>query len=568
MSKNTNFALQNLLQKRKHAHRASVKHPDNADLRQRFRDLRRQGVALNKQLRSKYYQGEFHAARSSPRQHWKILNKLLGRHHVQATLPVEVADLTTTFKNLVTDVHFTSPLQCPFGPAPCDSMSTPTVSASQTEVLPAKGGVLGSFTSFTSPSANVILPLFQSLPAGKATGPDGIPPAVLKLCAEELADPASQLFSESLATGHFPSMYKSAHVIPVFKKGDKSDPCNYRPVSILPASSKLLERLVLNQVKTFIKDNSDLCILPPQQFAYRNQHSCEDALALCINNWQIALDNGLFTGVVFLDLSKAFDSVAHHSLLLDLQACGFGGDVLHWFTAYLGERQQCVRAPNMPAGECYACTQGVPQGSVLGPLLFTIYIRSLPHVLRFATCSLYADDICLYVSGKDVQDVMQKLESDLVRVQKFLTNKGLQLNETKTQFLMIRKKTSTSPPPLQLSSLTVSPSESVKYLGLVIDEFLSFSTHVDSLTSRVYAKLKAFRRVRNSLNVRARRTFYISFIQSMLEYASNAYVHCLHTATYDKLIKLSKRAQRYVFGYPHRAHTSPIRSRQSLSHSS
>ena len=287
-----------------------------------------------------------------------------------------------------------------------------------------------------------MLPLFQSVDPGKATGPDGIPPSLLKLCADELAEPTSQLFSESLETGQFPTSYKSAHVIPIPKKGDKSLASNYRPVSILPTSSKLLERIVLQQVKLHIKNNPDLCILPPQQFAYRSCHSCEDALALCINNWHLALDKRLFTGVVMLDLSKAFDSVAHQSLLLDLQACGFGDDILTWFTSYLSGREQSVHAPNMIPGHQYPCSRGVPQGSVLGPLLFNIYIRSLPSVLQYSTCSLYADDICLYVSGTSMSDIISKLESDVERVRLFLADRGLKLNELKTVFLMIRKKSS------------------------------------------------------------------------------------------------------------------------------
>ena len=308
---------------------------------------------------------------------------------------------------------------------------------------------------------------------------------------------------------------------------------------------------MLRHLLSFIQlSNSDLQILPPQQFAYRRRHSCEDALSLCINNWHAALDKGLVTGVVLLDLSKAFDTVSHQSLLLDLQSCGLSGDILTWFTTYLAERSQSVVAPNLHPGHIYTSTRGVPQGSVLGPLLFTIFTRALPQVLRYATCSLYADDICLYVSGKDMDDVKKQLECDVESVSAFLKDKGLQLNETKTEYLMIRRDKALTPPSLNLPTLVIPPSSTARYLGLVIDEFLTFAPHVQLLTNRVYAKLKAFKRVRTLFDTRARRTFYISFIQSMLEYASNAYVHCLRAGVYEKLITLSKRAQRYVFGYP------------------
>lgn len=534
--------LRQLLQERKHLHRASVKHPGDPALRQRFRAVRKQGTDLNRRLRSAYYQDRFHAARCSPRQHWRILNLLLGRYHIPATLPVEVSELTSTFANQVTDQLFVHPLQCPSGPALQSALS--------------------AFSSFSAEETQHFL---QSVDSCKATGPDGLPPLLLKLCADELADPMSQLFSESLSTGHFPTAYKFASVVPVYKKGCKSTASNYRPISVLPVSSKLLERSVLQDIQAFTAQNPDLNVLPHQQFAYRRQHSCEDALSLCINNWHMALDKELVTGVVLLDLSKAFDSVPHELLLLDLQACGMGEEVLQWFTSYLSGRSQHVQAPNVEPGDSYMCTRGVPQGSVLGPLLFTIFLRDLPKVLTNGKCSIYADDICLYISGKDVYEVTRQLEQEIENVNKFLRDKGLHLNELKTEFLIIRKKSHIAPlPSLKLSTHTVSPSSSARYLGLIIDEYLTFTPHINCLSSRVFAKLKAFKRVRKSLDSRACRTFYISFIQSMLEYASNAYIHCLHTAQYQRLINLSKRAQRYVFGYPSRAHTDPIRKRHRL----
>ena len=174
-------------------------------------------------------------------------------------------------------------------------------------------------------------------------------------------------------------------------------------------------------------------------------------------------------------------------------------------------------------------------------------------------------DICLYVSGKDSREIVSKLETDVRRVSVYLQEKGLCLNELKTEFMFVHRKSATGTfPPLQLSTSTIQSSQSVRYLGLLIDEHLTFATHIRSLSARVYARLKVFKRVRNSLDARARRTFYVSFIQSMLEYASNAYVHSLNTEQYSQLIRISKRAQRYVFGYPARAHTAPIRNRHNL----
>ena len=157
---------------------------------------------------------------------------------------------------------------------------------------------------------------------------------------------------------------------PILKKGDSTQASNYRPISLLPVVSKVLERVVYEQLQAYIKTRP--AILPTQQFAYRKGHSCDDALSLHVNRWQRALDRGDTVAVAFLDLSKAFDCVRHDIFLVELFNCGLGHTVLKWSRSYLaGRKQQVISTPSAP-GPIYTCTQGVPQGSVLGPLLLSL----------------------------------------------------------------------------------------------------------------------------------------------------------------------------------------------------
>ena len=185
--------------------------------------------------------------------------------------------------------------------------------------------------------------------------------------------------------------------------------------------------------------------------------------------------------------------------------------------------------------------------------------------MSFETSSqLYADDTALYVADKNPETALTSLEDDILLVHQYFKSKGLTLNATKTQFLHIRTPATPCTRPLHVLGVAIPASSQAKYLGLVIDDHLSFKGQVAALRQKVGAKLSTFYRVRGQLTTRAKRTFYLSFIQSTLEYGSNAYVHCLHAAQYDALVKLGKRALRAVFGYPRDAHTAPILARFSL----
>jgi len=430
---------------------------------------------------------EFNGATRNPRAQWRILNHMLGRDRPRSSLPVEVSSLTRVFSNIVADPSRTAPLPIPFGPRCLNSLST-----------------------FKTVSIEAVCTLLKKLNTNKAHGPDGIPGFVLQSCADDLANSLQQLYNESLTSGHFPANFKLANVVPVFKKGSPTDANNYRPISLLSITSKILEQIVHDQLQAYIRATA-LPILPEEQFAYRRSHSCEDALSLCINSWQQELDRNRVVAVAILDMSKAFDSVRHSELLHDLHRCHIDGVVLRWLASYLSDRNQTITSHTSMPGAPYPAERGVPQGSVLGPLLFTLYIRDLPSQTTTSRSVLFADDINLYAAGE-----------------------------------------------LRVSSTMIPPSSQVKYLGIVVDEFLTFAAQVDHVRKKVSQKLLMASRIRHQLTERARRTFYLSFIQSTLEYASVSYVHCLSTGLYNAIEKLSRRALRIVFGFPSQCDVSII----------
>ena len=236
-----------------------------------------------------------------------------------------------------------------------------------------------------------VLDQLKNLDTNKALGPDGISPKLLKKAAKPISKILQYIFNLSIKTSKFPSAWKKANVVPIHKKGDKSVIDNYRPVSLLSVVAKVFERIVFKYVYNYFKDNF---VISVYQSGFLPGCSTVTQLLDVYHHFCRAVDEGKEIRVVFLDISKAFDKVWHAGLLHKLQLCGIGGELLRWFSSYLTDRQQrvVINGKNSNWGTIDA---GVPQVSVLGPLLFLIYINDLTHVIRYSKIRLFADDTCL-----------------------------------------------------------------------------------------------------------------------------------------------------------------------------
>ena len=383
-------------------------------------------------------------------------------------------------------------------------------------------------------------------------------PSILKNGGDAIAEYLTDIVNESLQTGNVPTVFKQAIISPLMKSGDPDLAANYRPVSLLPICAKVLERIVLDQITKFFADNG-IEHVPDSQFAYRRNHSCEDCLALAVNRWLSALDSNEYCGVIFADMSKAFDRVAHSALIQSLHDTGIRDVALNWFCSYLSDRIQTVRV-DQELGQSRPCSRGVPQGSVLGPVLFCIYIRDITPCFRFSQDQEYADDIAFYVRHSDCDTVLERLTADLAALDSYLTGKGLVLNPDKTQFLLLRRPTSPLPTTVSIScrNSTLYPAHTAKYLGLIVDEHLAFDAQVERVCIAVKQKVGAYKHARQNLNHRARRLFYLSIIQSTLEYASSAYINCLSHRSYNQLITASRTSLKRIFALDRRTPTETL----------
>ena len=242
--------------------------------------------------------------------------------------------------------------------------------------------------------------------------------------------------NQSLLTGIYPSDWKLAKVTPIFKNGSKTDLNNYRPISVIPAVAKIFEKIIYDQLYNYLSVND---LLTSCQSGFRSLHSTLTALLETSNNWCVNVDKGLLNGVIFIDLKKAFDTIDHEIILQKLAKYGVDQDALKLFKSYLANRlQRCNVNNHLSSTSPLNC--GVPQGSIIGPLLFLIYINDLPNCLNLGFSRMYADDTNVTFAASDMLGLETQINTELKSINFWLKANKLSLNVAKTEFMVISSR--------------------------------------------------------------------------------------------------------------------------------
>ena len=294
---------------------------------------------------------------------------------------------------------------------------------------------------------------------------------MVKHISQEIAYPLKLIFNESLSNGVVPDDLKIAKVVPIYKKDNPQVFGNYRPVSVLPCLSKILERLVYNRCYEFICKHN---ILYKKQYGFRQKHSTYMAVLDVINDLTKTIDDGMFNVGIFMDLSKAFDTIDHTILLHKLYNYGFRGVSHNWFSNYLSNRKQYV-SYNGTASPKVNTSCGVPQGSILGPLLFILYMNDIQHTSKLLSFTLFADDTTILYSHKNLTSLCDTLNVELREVCNWFKANKLSLNAKKTNLMYLGTSHQTrniddSNNCIYLDGVKLDRVHEAKFLGLLIDE--------------------------------------------------------------------------------------------------
>ena len=388
----------------------------------------------------------------------------------------------------------------------------------------------------------------KNLKRNKAVGLDNIPPGFLKDVANVIAPPLTHIINLSLRNGVIPSDFKSGRVTPLFKSGSASNTDNYRPITILPILSKVLEKCVHDQVMKFLEENNLLC---SQQFGFRKHRSTELAATCFVDDIRKGMDRGHYTGAIYVDLSKTFDTISHASILSKLPGFGIDGIAKEWFTNYLFGRSQQVEFENvLSAPSSIYC--GVPQGSILGPLLFLLHFNDSVKTLLHCKIIKYADDSVLYVSDKDITIIEHLLNEDFANFCSWLQDNELIINtkKGKTEFMIfgtsIRLSRLNNPPMnLNYQGISVNNITSYKYLGISLNQTLNMTNHFSSAIKKASNRVNLLKRVRYFIDANAASTIYKSMVIPLLTYCP-VVTACVSDSLFSRVEMLEKRAQRIV----------------------
>ena len=500
----------------------------------KFRELRNKATAILRKSKENYYKNLSLRLRDNSltsKDWWKVLKHFISTSNCQNSIPALISDneyiyddynkanLLNTFFQQQTKLNDTN----------IEPPNTPNITNETLQSI-------------------VITPLevetiLKSLPLGKASGPDEINNRVLREAANELSILLCDLFNYSLTKSQVPDKWKEANVCAIFKKGDKSLVSNYRPISLLSNIEKVFERIIFKHVYNFIHENS---ILTHRQSGFRPQDSTVNQLAFLYNSYCEALDAGKEIRVVFFDVSKAFDRVWHKGLLEKLKSIGIDGALLSWFSSYLSNRRQRVIIPGT-FSDWTTIEAGVPQGSILGPLLFLLYINDIVTEIQ-SDIRLFADDTSLSIIVEHPDTANQALTSDIRKIQNWADKWLVTFNPSKSESMTITRKINKPyHPPLNMYNQQIVEVPYHKHLGVCLSNDCSWHNHINYVKNKAWAKIYVLRKLKYMLDRKSLEIAYFTFIRPVLEYADVIWDNCTVNDK-NELDKIQNEAGRIVTG--------------------
>ena len=532
--------LKYLIRRRDQLKQAAVRN-NSMSLMMTYRNVRNQVTTLNRQLKKQYFAQKITKEEGNMKATWQIVNQFLNKRSKSTSINSLTVDgreilqkdaIANSMNKYFCSIGNDLANEIPYTPNPLLNNEY-TVNTHE------------STFRFSEISAHDVAQAMNQMKTTKSVGTDKISSYFLKLAIPYVSKSIAQLLNISTRNCIFPESWKTARVTPIFKEGDKSEPSNYRPISVLPVLTRLFEKLIFSQLYKYLNDNN---LLSQEQSGFRTLHSTVSCLLKSTDDWYSAFDNSEIVGATFVDLRKAFDTVDHSLLCGKLERYGVRNNELRWFVSYLAGRKQFCRV-NGTDSQVNAVDIGVPQGSCLGPLLFLVYINDLPKVIESCTVAMYADDTGLYYRGASLDHLNETINKDLERLDNWLKGNKLSLNVVKTVSMNIvsrqKHQKVLGELDLKIRDTNIQNVKETKYLGLQIDRHLTWKKHVDTISRKVSRVLGVLKHAKKFLPQNILKNLYISIIEPHFRYCSSVW-GCCSTTYINRLQKLQNRAVRII----------------------
>lgn len=496
------------------------------------------------------YSARISASHNKTKTTWNILNELLGRKQSPNVIQkLTIGGIHLTNQQCIAEglnKHFTSIIDAKNltkVPTLCDNTSQlhtyspPDENTSYSQMV---------FKPFTT---NEIISIIKLLKTKNSFGYDEISPRILKISANYISSPLTHICNRVISTGVFPDRMKYSTVTPIYKKGVHTDPTNYRPISVITSFAKVLETALYRRIVEHISSNN---IMTDHQFGFRKGCSTDEAIFKLVYEVLKALNDKAKVGSVFLDLEKAFDSVNHSLLIKKLPFYGINGKAKQLIESYLLNRYQRVilknfRTNSYVVSEWERIKHGVPQGSVLGPLLFLLYINDLPQAAPPKTIPIiFADDTSLLIASPNTCELLKEFTSSLSQLNKWLQQNSLILNISKTYFLLYHNKNQIRTDlPILLDNKPITRSTQIKFLGLTIDDSMSWNSHIDTILPRLSSACFAMRATKPYFSDKTMTVIYYANFHAIMSYGV---IFWGQSKMSYKVFLLQKRAIRIMTG--------------------
>lgn len=507
------------------------KHPNDAEIKKEFNHIKNKTNIMIRKIKRQYISKQIINASTDIRKIWKVINGLLKKHKVNKTIITKLKSDTTTITNTTEICNYLNKYYVNIANELQKNIKKAKIHFP--EIHNDKSLLLKDCTK------NELYKIICSLKKSPSAGEDNITARDIQFVYPIIEDMLTDLINKCLKNGGFPKSCKTSKIVPIFKKGCREDAGNYRPIAVVSVFSKIIEKILKRRLMSFLG-------ISRQQYGFQEHSSTLGATIDLFESILRKLENGEYVVAVLIDLQKAFDTVDHRLLLQKLYNFGIQGPAFKLIESFLDNRLQYTCVDSCASSKETVKT-GVPQGSVLGPLLYLLYVESLSIAGLKAEHFMFADDTMLLYSDNDQKKLERLINNDLDRFYNWLCANKLSINEEKTNYLRFQQKNKkTAPLNLKINNKPIYEVFTCKYLGLNIDAKLSWDKHIDAISKKLRGLIGATRNFNSYLDSKSKNMLYFTHIQSVLSYLIAIWSNTSQ-ANLNRVQRLQNKAVKFIY---------------------